>query len=268
MPTPAPRDPSALRSVRCFLLDMDGTIYLGSRLFEFTNPFLRLLRETGRRYVFLTNNSSLSARDYVAKLRRMGVECPDDGVYTSGDATREHLRARGWRRVCLLGTPSLERDFADDGFELTPDRPDAVVLGFDQTLTYEKIRRANDLLLDGVPFVATHPDFVCPFEPHPIPDAGAMIRMFEASSGRTPEVVGKPHAPMYEALARRYGLDRASTAMVGDRLYTDVPFGLKNGFAAVLVLSGETTPSMLAASEFAPDFVLRDLGELLDVLSR
>jgi NagD protein len=266
MSLPVRFDADRLRAIRSFLLDMDGTIYLGHRLFEFTNPFLRRLRETGRRYVFLTNNSSLSAADSVAKLRRMGVDCPDDGVYTSGDATRELLRARGWRRVYLLGTPSLERDFAADGFELTHERPDAVVLGFDQTLTYEKIRRANDLLVEGVPYLATHPDFVCPFEPHPIPDVGAMIRLFEASCGRTPEVVGKPCAPMYESLERRYGLERATTAMVGDRLYTDIPFGLKNGFAAVLVLSGETTPEMLEKGEFRPDHVLRDLGQLLEIL--
>ncbi|MEK6793334.1 MAG: HAD-IIA family hydrolase [Spirochaetota bacterium] len=255
-----------LKNIRCFILDMDGTIYLGSRVFDFTIPFLSALTASGREYLFLTNNSSLSAADYVKKLERLGIPAGKNGVITSGDATIEHLKNAGLTRVFLMGTESLMNDFKHNGFTLTDDKPAAVVLGFDTTITYEKIRTANDLLLSGTPFYATHPDLVCPYLPHPIPDTGAMIKMFEASSGVSPIVIGKPNAPMASAIMRRYGYSLDEIAMVGDRLYTDVKFGLNNGFASILVLSGETDSAMLGESGIAPDHVFSDIGEMGRIL--
>lgn len=250
-----------LKKIKCFILDMDGTIYLGSRVFDCTLPFLASLSDGGRDYLFLTNNSSLSAGDYLKKLERLGVPA-GRGVITSGDATIAHLKQNGISRVYLMGTESLMTDFTKSGITLTADAPQAVVLGFDTTITYEKIRTANDLLRAGVPFFATHPDFVCPFHPYPIPDTGAMIKMFEASSGVSPTIIGKPEAPMADAIMRRYGFALDEIAMVGDRLYTDVKFGIANGFMSILVLSGETDRTMLEKSGLTPDFVFDDVGAL------
>ncbi|MBI4977886.1 MAG: HAD-IIA family hydrolase [Spirochaetes bacterium] len=251
-----------LKRIRCFLLDMDGTIYLAGRVFPETVPFLDMLTDRSIRYLFLTNNSSLSAGDYRKKLKKMSIPVSSDGVFTSGDATAVYLKKQGVSRVYLLGTGSLRRDFRRCGIAHTEKDPEAVVLGFDLTLTYAKLKKANDLICSGVPFYATHPDLVCPFHPHPLPDAGAMAKLLEASSGKTPTVIGKPYAPMADALIERYGLSRGEIAMVGDRLYTDIRFGTLNGFASILVLSGETTRAMADAGDIRPDYIFDDIGAL------
>lgn len=256
-------DYARLRTIKFLFLDMDGTIYLASTLFSYTNTFLKGIADRGVGHAFLTNNSSLSRADYVAKLARLGVAATDNDVFTSGDATILYLKKRGYEAVYLLGTKSLEKDFEANGIRLTSKRPDAVVLGFDKTLTYEKLVIANNLLCEGVPFIATHPDFVCPFQPHPIPDTGAMIRLFEASAGVSPVVIGKPERPMFEALLSRYNVKEDEVAMVGDRLYTDVRFGNENGFMSILVLSGETTEAMVRESEITPSFVFPTVMDLL-----
>ena len=149
---------SSLADIRLFLLDMDGTVYLGSRLLPGSLDFLRYLGETGRDHLFLTNNSSRNANYYAEKLTRFGWPAKPDEVLTSGEATALYLGGlKPSARVYLLGTPDLEQEFAAHGFTLTDEKPDYVVLGFDMTLTYDKLVRACDLIRAGVPFIATHP---------------------------------------------------------------------------------------------------------------
>jgi len=251
-----------MNTVDGFLLDLDGTCYLGNRVIEGAPEFVRRCREQGKRVLWLTNNCSRSAASYAAKLQRFGFPADPSDIFTSGEATTLLLRAEGVSRVFLIGTPSLEQEFRDSGIALTAVDPERVVVAFDLGLTYEKLKDACRLVRAGVPFIATHPDLNCPTEEGPIPDCGAVCALVTAATGIRPRVVGKPEAGMAEAAARRIGLPPERLAMVGDRLYTDVRMALENRMVAVLVLSGETTRDDLAASPYRPHHVVPSLAHL------
>ena len=256
------------RDIDLFLLDMDGTIYLGDRLFDCTRPFLETLRTQGRRHLFLTNNSSKDRTAYVSKLARLGIAAEPDDVFTSGEATTIYLTAeKPGARIYLCGTPDLEEEFRQAGFVLTNESPDYAVLGFDKTLTYEKLVKLCDFVRAGVPFIATHPDFNCPVTGGFIPDVGSMLALVKASTGREPDyIVGKPNRGIVDALARKYALPLDTMAMVGDRLYTDIAVGVNAGITSILVLSGESTLSDLAFSDIKPDYVFDDLSGITEKL--
>ena len=251
-----------LSSISLFMLDMDGTIYLGSRLFPCTIPFLDCLKEQGRRFLFLTNNSSKNRLAYVEKLGKMGIAVEPDDVFTSGEATTRLLLGRmPGASVAVFGMPALEREFREAGFRLVDRAPDVVVLGFDQAFDYAKMTRLCDLVREGRPYVATHPDFNCPVDGGFIPDIGAVIAYVKASTGREPdEVVGKPHAGIVDAIVAKYGVPKERLCMVGDRLYTDIALGAEAGIATALVLSGETSAADAAASPHKPTWTFDDLS--------
>ncbi len=256
-----------LDKILCFLLDMDGTIYLGDQLLPGAHEFIQLLSRRDIQTFFLTNNSSRSRVDYVEKLNELGLEVSAERILTSGEAAASTLASRDeGARIYLVGTPSLQREFLDHGFELSDDNPDTVVLGFDTTLTYEKLARLCSLVRQGTPYIATHPDLNCPTADGPIPDIGATIAFVEASTGRTPdEIIGKPFQPMLKVILARTGLSPSQICMVGDRLYTDIAMG-QHGLRTVLVLSGETQPEDLVESLYKPDLVVKGMGELTQLL--
>ena len=260
---------NSLADIRLFLLDMDGTVYLGSRLLPGSLDFLRYLGETGRDHLFLTNNSSRNAEYYAQKLTKLGWPAQPDEILTSGEATALYLGGlKPAARVYLLGTPDLETEFAAHGFVLTDENPDYVVLGFDMTLTYDKLVRACDLVRGGVPFIATHPDLNCPTETGYIPDCGAMTALITASTGVTPKVIGKPNREIIDAMFRKKPVRRDQVAMVGDRLYTDIVMGHNAGVTSVLVLSGEAKESDIPAAPVKPDHVAGGLGALYEALKQ
>lgn len=263
--------PVDLKDIRLFLLDMDGTVYLGGRMFPGTFAFMDRIGRSCAEYLFLTNNSSSSRSLYARKLERLGLPTPEDHIFTSGEATTLYLQGqKPGASVFLAGTPALEEEFLQAGFQLTGCRedslPDFAVLGFDTTLTYQKLWRLCDLVRAGVPYIATHPDFNCPVEGGYMPDIGAMIAFVEASTGRRPLVIGKPNRPIVEAVAARTGIPLRQTAMVGDRLYTDIAMGVNSGITSILVLSGETSREDLAGSAIRPDYVFEDIGALAQAL--
>ena len=197
----------------------------------------------------------------------MGLEVSADRILTSGEATASTLASRdGGARIYLVGTPSLQREFLDHGFDLSDEDPDTVVLGFDTTLTYDKLSRLCSLVRRGTPYIATHPDLNCPTAEGPIPDIGATIAFVEASTGRSPdEIIGKPFQPMLAVILSRTGLSPSQICMVGDRLYTDIAMGL-HGLRTALVLCGETRPEDLAESPYKPDLVVSGIGELAQII--
>lgn len=257
-----------LKQIETFLLDLDGTFYLGDNIFPWSLRFVEAMETLGKRFIFVTNNSSQHAAFYVEKIRKMGVNITDEQVFTSGQATIFYLKKYNYpKKVYLVGTPALEEEFTEAGFELTAHDPETVVLGFDLTLTYEKLRIACDHIRQGVPFIATHPDFNCPTPEGPIPDCGSMIALITASTGVKPKIIGKPYPQMVEALQAKYGLENPNTvAMVGDRLYTDIAMGAAAGIRSILVLSGETQLEDVEGSDVQPDFILENLGEIADEL--
>ncbi len=254
--------------ISSFLLDMDGTVYLGDRLFPGVPEFLARLQETGRGYLFFTNNSSQDAARYASKLQRMGLSVEARQVLTSGEATVNYLNdVARVTRVFALGTPSFEQELAAGGLSLDPEEPQAVVLGFDQTLTYDKLKHACRFIREGAPFIASHPDLTCPTPDGPVPDCGAMSALITAATGVEPIVIGKPHRYMADAALKRLGATPEQTAIVGDRLYTDMEMGFRAGLNTVLVLSGETQARDLEQAPRRPDWVLPSVADLTPLLS-
>ncbi len=262
---------NALKNIRLFLLDMDGTFYLGSRLLEGSSHFVETMESLPDcDFVFLTNNSSKNRLNYVEKLKTMGFSFDADRIMTSGEAATIHLsQEMPGAKLYVVGTPSLEEEFSAAGFPLTDQNPDAVVLGFDMTLTYEKLVKLCDFVRAGLPYIATHPDFNCPVEGGFIPDIGGMIALVEACTGRRPDVViGKPNRYIVESVSEKFQVPLEAIAMVGDRLYTDIAVGANAGITSVLVLSGETALSDLEGSSVQPDYIFENLGELADAVLR
>jgi len=259
-----------LRQIRHVALDMDGTIYSGETLFECTRPFIKQLSSLGIGYTFLTNNSSKSTKDYLSRLGRMGIEIGPDQIYTSTDATIEFLREEmpKVRRLFLLGTTSMSEQMTANSFSLTADssedEPDAVLVGFDTDLRFSRLCRAAYWIKQGKPFVATHPDFVCPTsEPTVLVDCGSICTALKAATGREPDaVLGKPDPRMLSGLLHKLKLQPEQLLMVGDRLYTDIVMARRAGTLGALVLTGEATAEEAARHSPPPDLVVRDLSEL------
>lgn len=259
---------AALARVRHVALDMDGTIYLGSRLFDFTKGFLQSLTQLGIGYSFLTNNPTRSIADYLTKLAGLGIDATPEQMYTTSTATIEYIKATmsGVRTLFVVGTPSMEAEFRNAGFELTAcnaaSLPDALVVAFDTTLTYDKMCRAAYLAQQDVPYIATNPDRVCPTDLSTVlPDCGSLCKAIEYATGRKPDIViGKPNPDMLTGIRRRHGLAPEEIAMCGDRIYTDVAMAFNAGALGVLVLSGETTLDTALAAERMPDVVARDIA--------
>lgn len=259
-----------LDSIKCFGLDLDGTIYLGNTLFPFTKLFLDKVKESGRDYIFLPNNSSLGPVEYVQKLQRLGLSVEQDQVYTSADATLEYLLNFGpGHRLCVFGTDSLIRFFEANGFIIEPDEPDALVLGSDLDFDYSRLQHAIRLLKRGVPFFATHPDATFPIENGDfMPDCGAICAALTASTGIKPMVFGKPSKYMIEGVFRRTGLGPLELAIIGDRLDTDILSGKENGVLSILVLTGETSNQTLLKSNIRPDFIAPSLLGVVRFLTK
>ena len=259
----------ACRKIKHVALDMDGTIYMGSNLFPFTHDFLKLLRDNGIGYSFLANNPTRSIKDYLAKLQKMGVEASEENMYTTAVATIDYLKANmpEARRLFVVGTPSMKAEFERAGFELTrpsaDDMPDALVVAFDTTLEYERLCHASWLAAEGLPYIATNPDRVCPTNLSTIlVDCGSLCACIEHATGRTPDIViGKPNPDMLSGIRFRHGLQPDEIAMCGDRIYTDVAMANNAGALGVLVLSGETTLDTALNSDPQPPITAKNIME-------
>ena len=250
-----------------FILDMDGTFYLGEQLLEGSLEFLKKLVCNGRQFLFFTNNSSKNRQVYMEKLKGMGCSIDDSQLLTSGMVTIDYIK-KTWEgpKVYLLGTPPLEQDFEDNGILLTESNPDAVVVGFDTTLTYEKLEKACTLIRNGVPFIATHPDNNCPTEFGPIPDCGAMCAFITQSTEVLPKYLGKPHTETLDYITNYLNCTKDELVFVGDRLYTDIAIGANHGATSVLVLTGETQMSDLVTSDVKPQLIVPRLIDIAEYL--
>ena len=249
---------------------MDGTIYMGSRLFPFTIPFLEGLKKQGITYSFLTNNPSQSLNDYLLKLRKMGIEATPEEMYTTTVATIDYLRAHypSAKKLFLLGTPSMITQFEEDGYISTSDdaddTPDVIIAAFDKTLVYPRLCRAAYWISQGIPYIATNPDRVCPTNERTIlVDCGSICKCLEYATGRKPDItLGKPDPNMLIGILQQKGLNPEQIAMVGDRIYTDIAMAQNAGAFGVLVLSGETTVEVANAAPNPPDLMCENIAEL------
>ena len=259
-----------LASKKLFLFDMDGTLYLGDRLFDFTIELLREIRRTGGKYLFMTNNSSKSVADYIKKLEKLGISSTREDFITSSQATAYYLhKHHEGQRLYVCGTESLKEELRWEGFTVTEkvEDTDCIVMGFDTELTFRKLHDVSYLLLTReLPYIATNPDLVCPTEFGSVPDCGSVCGMIFNATGKCPVVIGKPSPLMPQLAMDRLGYSKEETCVIGDRIYTDVKSGLNAGITGILVMSGETTPEILAQSEDKPHLVLESAKEILEVL--
>lgn len=257
-----------LSKIKCFALDMDGTIYLGDRWIDGAPEFLRKIEETGRNYVFLTNNSSKNAAVYVEKLHRMGLDVGEDKIITSGQATIYYLQRHfPDAKVFLLGNQMLQEEFLQAGIILEEEHPDVVVTAFDTSLDYRKMCKVCDHVRAGIPYLATHPDYNCPTENGFIPDAGAIHAFIHASAFRYPDrIIGKPNRDIVDYLCVRVNTEREEIGMVGDRLYTDIAAGRNNGLKSILVLSGEAAMADVRKSDVLPHLIFESVKKIAEIL--
>lgn len=263
-----------LKGIKHVALDMDGTIYLGATLFPFTIPFLEKLDRLGVSYSFLTNNPTRSISAYIENLRKRGIECREDQMYSTSVATVDYIKTHypQARNLFLLGTESMIREFEDAGYRScsadVQDEPDVVVAAFDTTLTYERLCRCAWWVAQGKPYIATNPDWVCPTDqPTILVDCGSICACIEGATGRKPDVViGKPNPDILYGVLSKKGVRPCECAMIGDRIYTDVKTGINAGAMGVLVLSGETTMEIAGASDVVPTIICKDIEEFGNLL--
>ncbi len=260
-------DKNILYDIKLYLFDMDGTLYLGDRLYDFTIELLAKIKASGRRYMFMTNNSAKSVEDYIKKLAHLGIAATKDNFITSSQATALYLKKHhGDDRLYVCGTESLKEELRSEGFAVVenPNETDCIVMGNDQELSFKKLRDISYLLCTkNLPYIATNSDYVCPTEFGSVPDCGSVCDMLYNVSGKRPIFIGKPE-PTMPLLAMEYaGIDKQNTAVIGDRIYTDVKSGVNAGAISILVMSGETTEEILKNSDVKPDFVMDSAGELL-----
>ena len=262
---------TTIQKMKLYLFDMDGTLYLGSRLYDFTIELLSEIRRTGGKYLFITNNSSKSVADYVKKLEAFGIPAKREDFMTSSQATAYYLhKHHEGQRLYVCGTESLKEELRSEGFTVTTNlrEVDCIVMGFDTELTFQKLHDVSYLLLTRpeLPYIATNPDLVCPTEFGSVPDCGSVCGMIYNATGKNPIVIGKPSPLMPELAMDKLGISKEETCVVGDRIYTDVKSGLNAGCTGILVMSGETTYELLARSPDKPHLVLESAREILDVL--
>lgn len=283
--TLTPELKARLAKIKHLALDMDGTIYLGSNIFPYTIDFLNSMKEAGVGYSFLTNNPTRSVADYLKKLAGMGIVADEDNMYTTSLAAIDYIRRTypEARRLFMLGTPSMVSQFEKAGFEACADDPDDVpdvlVVAFDTTLVYPRLCRAAWWASQGIPYVATNPDRVCPTDQKVVlVDCGSLQKCIEHATGRKPDIVlGKPDPTMLDGIRLRHGLAPDEIAMIGDRIYTDTAMAHNAGAFGILTLSGETklqTALDVAADAatnpcpefYPPDLIIRDIKELGELI--
>ena len=256
-----------LSNIKAILFDLDGTIYLGDSLIGNVKETLATIREKGIKIVFVSNNSSKTQLQYARKLKKLGIYDKRDIVYTSLDATIDYLKENYAKRtVYPICTKQVKKYLIKHGIKVR-NKADIFLLTFDKDMTYKKIKNGADLINAGKMFIATHPDVTCPYEPYYIPDVGSFLQMFKASTGKMPDViVGKPNEIMAKELCFNLSLKKEEIIMVGDRLYTDILFGVNNKMKSALVLSGETTLESYEKSGIKADLVLKDVNELVNYI--
>jgi len=268
-----------LKEIKCFLLDMDGTIYLGDTVIDGTHEFLDVLKKQNKRAMYITNNSSKATSQYVEKLSRLGISSKKEDFFTSVDALVYNLKnIKPGARLFVLGTPAFEEHLREEGFEIVKEyyteydrKPDFVILAFDLTLTYDKLRIACDYIVDGVEYWSTHPDMVCPVgEGRFIPDAGSFIECIYGSTGKRPSfIVGKPNPCMIQVIMEKYGYKPEEVAVIGDRLHTDILSAVNANVKSICVLSGETKIEDIDRVEEKnkPSYIFNSIKDVYNILN-
>lgn len=248
--------------IKCYIVDMDGTFYLGDSLLPGALEFAEAVKNKGKRFFFFTNNSSHDENECLERLNKLGYPAKKGSVIISSHVTIDFLkRSRPGKTVYLVGNHNLTKDFNEAGIPLTEENPDIVVVGFDTELTYKKLDKAANFIANGAEYIVTHPDVNCPLKNGFMPDVGSFMALIKASTGRSPDLImGKPYAYTVDYVTHLIGCRKDEIAFVGDRLETDIAIGSKNGLKSVLVYTGVTTPDLYASSPIKATATYSDIG--------
>ena len=271
-----------LENTDLFVLDMDGTFYLDNDILDGALDFLEAVKKTGKDYIFFTNNSSKTPDLYIDKLAKMNCYITRDQIMTSADVMIRFLKSEHkGESVYILATEQVKKSFEDEGINVfvpeipeseayvpagTDRIPDIVVVCFDKSLTYNSLNNACTYIRRGSKFLATHLDINCPVKDGFIIDCGAMCAAISLSTGNEPQYVGKPFKETVDMIIDKTGVKRDRISFVGDRLYTDVATGVKNGAKGILVLTGEATVDDIEPSNVKPTAVfdsIKEMGQML-----
>ncbi|MCK9536595.1 MAG: HAD-IIA family hydrolase [Bacilli bacterium] len=257
-----------IKDIELFLLDMDGTVYIENQLIDGSEMFLSAIIENKKKYIFLTNNSSINKDDYLVKLKNMGIPCGAENIFSSGMAAGLFLsKNRKGKKVFLVGTEALAMEMNKYEVKLTEKNPDIVLVGFDREICYRKIEKACEFLDNGAEFIATNPDLLYPIKNKRfIPDCGSICHMLTVATKKKPLYIGKPNRYIIDILIEKTGFPRENVVLIGDRLYTDIAAGINADINTILVLSGETNLHMLKESSYQPDLVIPSIKELIKLL--
>jgi 4-nitrophenyl phosphatase len=254
-----------LTQLRSLIIDMDGVLYRLNTPLAGAAEFLQFLRQTRKRFLLVTNNSTLTPAQYVDKLAGMGIAAREDDILTSGEATAQYLAsvAPPGTRVYVIGEHGIRVALEKRGFVLAEDTEVAyVVAALDRQLTYDKLRTATLAIHAGAQFIGTNPDKTLPTEAGLIPGAKAILAALEVATGTPPLIIGKPEPAMLQLALHKLRAEPETTAIIGDGLETDIPGGHRLGLMTILVLSGVTAPEQLARSALQPDLVYPDIATL------
>jgi glycerol-1-phosphate dehydrogenase [NAD(P)+] len=258
-----------LTQKQAYFFDLDGTIYLGNKLFKNVPELLNKLKELHKHFFFLSNNSSYSTSDYLKKLNSYNLNVTRDNLILSQHPTMDYLKKHSFKKLFLLGTQSLKEEFKQEGFEITEDDPEIIVLAFDKELTYKRLTKASYFLLkNDFPYIATHLDNRCPTEGGYIPDAGGIAALLNKTVDRMPRVFGKPNKDMLMFKLDQLGILPKDAIIFGDRLYTDIKMGINAGITSCCVLSGESSLEMVTKSNFKPNFIINGIWDLLNEFNK
>lgn len=258
-----------LSACRLFLLDMDGTIYMGNKLLDGTCDFLNYIKSIGGKYLFMTNNSSKRVDKYIEKLASMGICAMEEDFVTSVHVTIKYLKEKDYKKIYVFGTKALKSQLREARLPITDvleNDIDCLCIGYDTELTFQKLEHACILLGRGVDYIATNTDWVCPTEYGYVPDCGSISKILCEATGRMPEFMGKPKPDMAHLAMELCGFGKDETVLIGDRIYTDIACGVNAGIKTVLVLSGETTREDLEESRVKPDFVFDNIKKMHNLL--
>ena len=256
---------ASLTGIKAIFLDLDGTIYLGGQLIDGAIEFLERCSQKGIQRFFLSNNSSQSVDKYLTKLHGLNIPAEKDDILLSTHDLLSWLANKRITETYLVGTEGMRSMLEEAGVNTQSEKPQYVVLGYDTEINYDKLTKATIHLHNGVPLVASHPDMVCPSLDGDLPDVGAYLSLFKATTGVEPtHICGKPNAGMILHKIEELGLQPSECAMVGDRLYTDMEMAERAGVVGVLVLSGEATIDDLKDVKQNPNIIVESIADLFN----
>ncbi|MFW2491985.1 HAD-IIA family hydrolase [Clostridium chromiireducens] len=261
-----------LKDKKLFLLDIDGTIALDTKLIAGTLEFMNYVLSIGGKYIFITNNSTKSIEDYIIKFEKFDIKVDKTSFVTSSYATALYLRETyDDKKIFVLGTKSFIEELRRFNVNVTEEQDDDIVcavVGFDNELNYKKVENICELLLTrNIDYVATNPDLVCPTTFGFIPDCGSICEMIGHAVKREPLYIGKPNKTIVEMCLEQTGFSREETLVIGDRLYTDIACGINGGVDTAVVFTGEATKEDLKSTEFKPTYSFSSIKELYEEIA-